>query len=94
MSPGGIRTRSPSKRAAVDPRFRPHGHWDRLNLSMSNARIFPEEPDTVENRCDCQNILVITTMCRVNTVTGPCAKLLKETVLPNERVTAYKEGRE
>jgi hypothetical protein len=28
--PGGIRTRNPSKRVAVGPRLRPHGHWDRL----------------------------------------------------------------
>jgi GH43 family beta-xylosidase len=27
--PGGIQTRNPSKRAAADPRLRPHGHWDR-----------------------------------------------------------------
>jgi hypothetical protein len=27
--PGGIRTHNPSKRAAADPRLRPHGHWDR-----------------------------------------------------------------
>jgi len=27
--PGGIRTRSLSKRAAADLRLRPHGHWDR-----------------------------------------------------------------
>ena len=26
--PGGIRTHNPSKRAAVDPRLRPRGHWD------------------------------------------------------------------
>jgi hypothetical protein len=26
---GGIRTHDPSKRAAVDPRLRRHGHWDR-----------------------------------------------------------------
>jgi hypothetical protein len=31
MPPGGIRTQNPSKRAAADPRLRPHGHWDRLN---------------------------------------------------------------
>ena len=29
MTPGGIRTRSPSKRAAADPRVRLRGHWDR-----------------------------------------------------------------
>jgi hypothetical protein len=29
MPPGGIRTHDPSKRAAEDPRLRPHGHWDR-----------------------------------------------------------------
>jgi hypothetical protein len=28
---GGIRTHNPSKRAAEDPRLRPHGHWDRLD---------------------------------------------------------------
>jgi hypothetical protein len=28
--PGRIRTHNPSKRAAEDPRLRPHGHWDRL----------------------------------------------------------------
>jgi hypothetical protein len=28
-APGWIRTRNLSKRAAVDPRFRPLGHWDR-----------------------------------------------------------------
>jgi hypothetical protein len=29
----GIRTHDPSKRAAADPRLRPHGHWDRpMNL--------------------------------------------------------------
>jgi hypothetical protein len=26
---GGIQTHNPSKRAAEDPRLRPHGHWDR-----------------------------------------------------------------
>ena len=29
QAPGGIRTRNHSKRSAVDPRLRPHGHWDR-----------------------------------------------------------------
>jgi hypothetical protein len=29
-APGGIRTCNPSRRAAVDPRLRPLGHWDRL----------------------------------------------------------------
>jgi hypothetical protein len=28
-APGGIRIHNPSKRAAEDPRLRPHGHWDR-----------------------------------------------------------------
>jgi hypothetical protein len=30
--PGGIRTHNPSKRAAVDPRLRPRGHWDRQQI--------------------------------------------------------------
>jgi hypothetical protein len=29
-TPGGIRTRNPSKRSAADPRFRPPGPWNRL----------------------------------------------------------------
>jgi hypothetical protein len=28
-APGGIRIHDPSKRAAADPRLKPHGHWDR-----------------------------------------------------------------
>ena len=28
-APGGIRTRNPSKRASVDRRLKPLGHWDR-----------------------------------------------------------------
>jgi hypothetical protein len=31
LCPGGIRTDNPSKRAAADPRLRPHGHWDWLS---------------------------------------------------------------
>ena len=30
-TPCGVRTRNPSKWAAVDPRRRPRGHWNRLN---------------------------------------------------------------
>ena len=33
--PGGIRTRNSSKRAAADPRLRPHGHWDRLRTQLT-----------------------------------------------------------
>ena len=32
MPPGGIRTHDRSRRAAVDLRIRPRGHWARLNL--------------------------------------------------------------
>ena len=28
-APGGIRTHDLSRRAAADPRLKPHGHWDR-----------------------------------------------------------------
>jgi hypothetical protein len=35
---GGIRTHNPSKRAAVDPRFRPRGHWDRLQCLNVTAK--------------------------------------------------------
>ena len=31
-APGGIRTRSPSKRAAPDPRLRLRDHWDRHEI--------------------------------------------------------------
>ena len=33
-APGGMRTHSLSRRAAVDPRLRPRGHWD---LSQANT---------------------------------------------------------
>jgi hypothetical protein len=31
---GGIRTRNPSKRRAAEPRLRPRGHWDRLDINV------------------------------------------------------------
>jgi len=31
---GGIRTHNPSKRAATNPLLRPHGHWDRLPVTL------------------------------------------------------------
>jgi hypothetical protein len=33
-TPGGIRTRNPSKRAALDQSHRPRGHWDRQLLCI------------------------------------------------------------
>ena len=37
-APGGIRTHNPSKRAAVDPRLRPRGHWDRHTISVTDRK--------------------------------------------------------
>ena len=62
------------------------------NSNGNQVWIFPEEPDEVQNKYNCQNILVITAMYNVSTVTGPCAKVLKEAVIPYEHLTAYKEG--
>jgi len=39
--PGGIRTHNPSKRAAVDPRLRPRGHWDRHYHCIGKSCSFP-----------------------------------------------------
>jgi hypothetical protein len=39
MLQAGFKTRNPSKRAAVDPRLRPRGHWDR-HEELSNAMYF------------------------------------------------------
>jgi hypothetical protein len=36
---GGIRTRSPTKRAAAEPCLRPRGHWDRLYSTVSRGII-------------------------------------------------------
>ena len=33
-APGGIRTRNPSKRSAIDTRLRPLGHWDRQRIVL------------------------------------------------------------
>jgi hypothetical protein len=35
---GGIRTHNPSKRAAVDPRLRRHGHWNRQFLGTTQEK--------------------------------------------------------
>jgi len=35
--PSGIRIRNPSKRAAADPRLKPHGHLNRPPIITSNA---------------------------------------------------------
>jgi hypothetical protein len=40
-APGEIRTHDPSKRAAEDPRLRPHGHWDRLFSVVSMHLLLP-----------------------------------------------------
>jgi hypothetical protein len=37
-APGGIRTHNPSKRAAVDPSFKPRGHWDRQGSNPGSER--------------------------------------------------------
>jgi hypothetical protein len=34
---GGIRIRTPTKRAAAEPRLRPRGHWDRLHSTASTG---------------------------------------------------------
>jgi hypothetical protein len=34
-----IRTHDPSKRAAEDPRLRPHGHWDRLTIAVIPSKL-------------------------------------------------------
>ena len=40
-APGGIRTHDPSKRAAVDQRPRPRGHWDRHGIEPGSPRWKP-----------------------------------------------------
>jgi hypothetical protein len=40
LAPGGIRTHSPSKQTAADPRLRPHCHWDRLGRSLHDYKNF------------------------------------------------------
>ena len=37
--PGGIRTHNPRKRATVDPRLRPRGHWDRRCILKSAIKL-------------------------------------------------------
>jgi len=40
MPPGGIRTHNPSKRASVDPRPKPRGHWNRHYLYLIHLNTF------------------------------------------------------
>ena len=58
MPPGGIRTRSPSKRAAADPRLRPRGHWDRQGKSHA-----------VMNRL-AQSVILLSGRCPIRVSTG------------------------
>jgi len=58
--PGGIRTRSPSKREAVNPRLRPRRHCDRqyvitsrFNRLIFNAKIYIKQfsPSVIQSVC-------------------------------------------
>jgi hypothetical protein len=44
---GEIRTHNPSKRAAVDPRLRPRGHWDRQEVILAWKILGHEELHTL-----------------------------------------------
>jgi hypothetical protein len=46
---GGIRTYNPSKRAAVDPRLRPHGQWDRPFYLLYNTIYSKTNPTCFES---------------------------------------------
>ena len=39
-APGRVRTHNPSKRAAVDPRLRQCGHWDRLWFYNTTSKLY------------------------------------------------------
>ena len=41
QTPGGIRTRNPSKRLVADPRLRKLGHWDRQLLKSGTHSHYP-----------------------------------------------------
>jgi hypothetical protein len=45
MPPGGIRIKKPSKRAAVDPRLKPRGHWDRHSPNYSIKLLYSNFQD-------------------------------------------------
>jgi len=54
MPPNCFRTRSPSKRAAADPRLRPRGHWDRRSWLMPRINI-GFSPSTSGFSCQCHS---------------------------------------
>jgi len=49
MSPGGILTHNPSRRAAADPRLRSRGHWDRIPYQYQCGKV--KEITEVLYRC-------------------------------------------
>jgi len=46
---GGIRTHNPIKRAAADPRLRPHRHWDRQEERHVEGKLVDEKDDESES---------------------------------------------
>jgi hypothetical protein len=66
MPPGGIRTRNPSKLAAVDPRLRPCSHWDRHGISQEYKSYWIELHSKNVRKC-----VLITLRCISYTVHCP-----------------------
>jgi hypothetical protein len=47
---GGIRTRSPTKRAAADPHLKPRGHWDWQLASMYQIKFARQSNNTTSKK--------------------------------------------
>ena len=95
---GVIRTRSPSKRAAADPRLRRHGNWDRLcgMLTPQNPELHRYASKAFRPIKSAQTRAILCLRCDITNslVTGPASLAMPITkpvisyrVFPNTALT-------
>jgi hypothetical protein len=83
--PGGIWTHNLSKREAVDPRLRPHGHWDRLSVGLGLQNAYNSKPVTLLTDgyiSDSISYSLITKFLNLSLNCGTCIILVRRNLSP------------